>query len=391
MRAVLTNLGSTGDIWPFLALAVELRRAGHEPLMAIPPNFAALARSFDLPFTPVGPEFDLEKIRNVVAAIFAAPDSAEQTRPLLASALESLPQMFRELLEICQDADVIICGTAQPAGRMVHEKIEIPFVSLHTVSFALWSTTSMRKVIAPMINYYRAQAGLRPLRDPIVADAHSPQLALHPISRHVLRRPLDWPAQYQVVGYFFLDNDAGWAPDPALEEFIAAGDPPVVIDFGSMIHGDPEALTDLVLAAIARAGCRAIIQRGWSGLGNRQLPPEVHVIGFAPHNWIFPRAGCIVHHGATGTTGATLRAGVPAVVVPHAYEHPLNALIARELHCAGPAIPYSRLTAERLGSAIATTLASSQYHQAAAALSQKIRAEQGVQTACRLIEQLVDS
>jgi len=369
VRVVLTNLGSTGDIWPFLALAVELRRAGHAPLMAIPPNFAALARSFDLPFTPVGPEFDVEKLRSAVEAIFAAPDSAQQTRPLLATALQSLPQMFRELLDICQDADVIICGTTQPAGRMVHETIDIPFVTVHVVSFALWGTAAMRQAIAPMINYYRAQEGLPPLRDPIVADAHSPQLALHPVSRHVLRRPLDWPAHYQVVGYFFLDNDEGWTPDPALEEFIAAGEPPVVIDFGSMIHEDPEALTDLVLAAIAQAGCRAIIQRGWTGLGNRQLPPEVRVIGFTPHNWIFPRAGCIVHHG----------------------EHPLNAEIARELNCAGPPIPYSRLTAERLGSAIATTLASTQYHQAAAVLSQKIRAEHGVQTACRLIEQLVDS
>lgn len=389
MRAILTNLGSTGDVWPFVALAAELQRAGHEPVLAFSPNFAGLAQQHALPFVPIGPPVDLEQIRDMAAAIVTSSNSAAQTRPLLASALQSLPQMFRELSDLCRDADVIICGTAQPAGRMVHETLGIPFVSVHTVSFAVWGTNPLRQVVAPLINAYRVREGLPPLRDPIVADAHSPQLALHAVSRYVLRPPANWPAHYHITGYFYLDDEQNWQPDPALVEFMDAGEPPVVIGFGSAMHHDPAALTTLVLEAIERAGCRAILQQGWSGLGEREIPSNVHIIGFVPHSWLFPRAACVVHHGATGTTGATFRAGVPGVYVPHAYEHPLNAEVARQLGCAGPAIPYTRLTAERLGTAIAATLAQPAYQQAAAALGERVRAETGVQTARLLIERLV--
>lgn len=389
MRAILTNLGSTGDVWPFIALAAELRRHGHEPILALSPNFAGLAKQHGLAFAPIGQELELEKLRDMAADILTARNSAAQTRPLLISALQAMPDMFRELRDLARDADVMICGTAQPAGRMVHETLGIPFVSIHTVSFAVWGTTALRQSVAPVINAYRVREGLPALRDPIVADAHSPQLAIHAISRYVLRRPADWPSHYHVTGYFYLDDADDWQPPADLVEFFAAGEPPVIIGFGSAMHHDPAALTDLVLEAIRRAGCRAILQQGWSGLGERELPENVHIIGFAPHSWLFPRAACVVHHGATGTTGATFRAGVPGVYVPHAYEHPLNAEVARQLGCAGPAIPYARLTAERLGSAIAATLANPSYRQAAAALGEQVRAEQGVQTARQLIEQLL--
>jgi sterol 3beta-glucosyltransferase len=390
MRAVLTNLGSTGDIWPFLALAVELQRHGHEPILAFSPNFASLAQQHNLPFMPIGEALDLEQLRDTVADILTKPNSAAQTLPLLTSALKPLPQMFSALRDVCRDADVLICGTAQPAGRMVHEAIGIPFVSVHTVSFAVWGTAALRQVVAPLINSYRVREGLKPLRDPIVADAHSPQLAIHAISRYVLRRPTSWPSHYHIVGYFFLDDAEEWQPDPALAEFVTAGDPPVVIGFGSAMHGDPVALTELVFEAIERAGCRAILQQGWSGLGKQQIPPHVHLAGFVPHSWLFPRAGCVVHHGATGTTGATFRAGVPGVYVPHAYEHPLNAEVARELGCAGPAIPYQQLTAERLAAAITTTLSNPRYREAARVLGEQVRAEQGVRAARQLIEALVE-
>jgi sterol 3beta-glucosyltransferase len=390
MRAILTNSGSAGDIWPFLALAVEMQRHGHEPILALAPNFASMAERWNVPFVALGPKIEFEELRDLAAAVLTATTSARQTRPLLARALQALPQIFRDLRDLCRDADVLICGTVQPCGRMVHEVLGIPFVSVHTVSFAVWGTAQMRQAVAPMINFYRQREGLPPLRDPIVADAHSPQMALHAISRYVLRRPPNWPAHYHVTGYFFLDEEE-WEPDPELTEFMASGDPPVVIGFGSAMHHDPAALTELVLDAIQRVGCRAIIQQGWSGLGQRQIPSNVHLAGFVPHSWLFPRAACVVHHGATGTTGATLRAGVPAVFVPHAYEHPLNGEVARELGIAGPPLPYLQLSAERLAAAIADSLANPRYRETAAALSQKVQAEQGVQTARQLIEQLIET
>ena len=387
MRMVLTNLGGTGDIWPFLALAVELRRNKHDPILMLSPNFAPLAKQMNVTFIPIGPEFRFEDFRHMIAGTATAGSFLEQAYPLAVNGLQALPQMFRELVNVCRDADMIIGGAGQPAARMVHETLNIPFVSIHYAGFVVWSMPAVRQAVAPIINVCRMREGLPPLRDPLTADAHSSQLAIYAISRHVMRPPRSWPAHYHVAGYFFLD-DEGWQPDPALIEFLATGERPIAISFGSAMHDDPDVLTDLLLEAIHRVGCRAIIQQGWSGLGKRPTPSNVHITGFTSHNWLFPRTNCVVHHGATGTTAATFRAGVPAVFVPHAFEQPLNAELARELGCAGAAIPYKQITAKRLAAAISTTLSTPRYYEKSTILGQQIREENGVQTALQLIEQL---
>jgi sterol 3beta-glucosyltransferase len=190
-------------------------------------------------------------------------------------------------------------------------------------------------------------------------------------------------------GYFFL-NDETWKPDRALEEFVAAG-PPVVITFGSMTHNDADGLTDLALEAVENAGCRAVMQQGWSGLAQKRLPSSIHIADFIPHDWLFPRASCIVHHGGAGTAASVFRSGVPSVFVPHTFDHPLWAELARGLGCAGPTIPYLELTAKRLGDAIVATLTNDGICRAAAELGEKVRAEQGLRRSRQLVEALVNN
>lgn len=57
-----------------------------------------------------------------------------------------------------------------------------------------------------------------------------------------------------------------------------------------------------------------VVQTGWAGLDARD--DAVLTIGDAPHDWLFPRMAAVVHHMGAGTTGAGLRAGVPAVGLP---------------------------------------------------------------------------
>jgi UDP:flavonoid glycosyltransferase YjiC (YdhE family) len=120
------------------------------------------------------------------------------------------------------------------------------------------------------------------------------------------------------------------------------------------------------------------------------MPPHVQVVDFVQHTWLFTRARCVVHHGGPGTGAAAILAGVPSVIIPHVGDQPLWAELTRDLGCAGFVIPYKQLTAERLGAAIATTLATDLYYRNTAAMGEKIRAEQGVKRARYLIEQLLD-
>jgi UDP:flavonoid glycosyltransferase YjiC (YdhE family) len=97
----------------------------------------------------------------------------------------------------------------------------------------------------------------------------------------------------------------------------------------------------------------------------------------------------VVHHGGAGTTAAALRAGTPAVIVPHTLDQPIWAEFVRALGCAKTVIPFAALDAEKLGRAISETVAEPRYLESARRLGERIRAEEGVKTARELIEQLV--
>ena len=391
MRAVLTNLGSTGDVLPLIALAVELRRHGHLPLLALAPSFGPRVQQYGLPYMPIGPDLNYPELhRKEVTAMMHGADQFDLLSNSLAILRSMLPQVYGELRDVCYEADVLISGHLQMASRMVHELTGIPFVSIHIDHFGAKQQLGARQAIASVINPFRAKYGLPPLDDPIHTDANSPQLAIYAMSRYFRERDVGWPEHYHVTGFFFLHEES-WEPEPSVAEFIESGSAPVVISFSSMTHEDPDAMTELLLRAIRIAGCRAIINRGWSGLARGEMPPEVYAVDFMPHSWLFKRASCVVHHGGAGTTAAALCAGRPAVIIPHMADQPLWAELTRDLGCAGFVIPIRELTAEELGTAIATTLATPQYYRNVALIGKKVRAEQGVVEARGLIERLVDN
>jgi sterol 3beta-glucosyltransferase len=388
MRAVLTNFGTTGDIQPFLALAVEMRRRDHHPVLCTSPYFESRVKSLGLDFIPIGP--DLHRFqREVIKAQLSDAIPIERMRALFAPMAAALPQVFSELREACRNVDVIISGPVQPAARMIHELTGVPFVSVQVAHFGGGGTQAFQQASAAFINQFRAQLKLPPLRHPLTLDANSPQLALYASSRYMNPIPPGWPDHYHMTGYFFLDDES-WRPGPEIIDFLQAGEPPVVITFGSTCYDDTDAMSDLVLEAIAQAGCRALIQNGWSGLGQkRETPANILAAGYVPHHWLFPRSACIVHHGGAGTAAAAFRAAIPGVFVTHAGGQPLRARLACELGCAGPAIPYRHLTAGRLATAIRNTLDSPKYYRVAAELGEKIQAEDGVGKALQLIEALI--
>ncbi len=139
---------------------------------------------------------------------------------------------------------------------------------------------------------------------------------------------------------------------------------------------DPGAMTSLVLEAVARTGQRALISQGWGGLGAREVPDGVLMIGNVPHDWLFSRVSCVVHHGGAGTTAAGIAAGRPTVIVHFFGDQQFwGNMIART--GAGPKpIPSAKLTAEALALAITTALHPSVV-ECAEKLKQSIAQENG--------------
>jgi sterol 3beta-glucosyltransferase len=386
MRTVLTNVGSVGDIRPMLALGVELRRYGHEPIMALAPNFAPAAQQLQLAFVPIGP--DIRQLqRELLIAGVESGDSIERAVPLYAQLAGFLPQMYEQLLDVCATADLLIGGGLQPAARMVYEMTNIPFVSVQLAHFGGAGVAAFQELMAANVNPFRARLGLAPLTNVIYSDANSPQLALYAISRHVLLRPAGWPPHYHMTGYFFLD-DEDWRPDSELVDFLGAGEPPVVVTFSSAVYKDSAAISKLICEAIDRAGCRAIILAGWGELAG-SASDRIYTTGFVPHHYLFPKAACVIHASGAGTAAEVFRSGVPNIFVPHTVEQLIWARLAESGGFSVATIPFQQLTAEHLACSIRAALDNPVYRRKTAELSAKIQVENGVGKARLLIDDLL--
>jgi UDP:flavonoid glycosyltransferase YjiC (YdhE family) len=134
----------------------------------------------------------------------------------------------------------------------------------------------------------------------------------------LLKKPKDWGPEIYVAGFYSLPKDISFEPPADLWSFINAGEPPIYIGFGSIIFDDPQAMMEMILAAVEQAGVRALISRGWARLGTEgcQAADNVFVLGDVPHSWLFEHVSAVIHHGGAGTTAAGLAAGKPTVIVP---------------------------------------------------------------------------
>ena len=392
MRCVLTNFGTTGDLQPFLALATELRRRGHVPLLAFPGCMQERIQQLGFEFAALGPESILvpRELNHILLTDPQASSLYRRAYDLLRPLFDVLPQTIHRLQEICRGADLLISGPAQPAARIVHELTGIIWVSIQFSHFGGTGMPGLRQASADLINPIRQKYGLPAISDPLTHDANSPCLAIYAVSRHLRPRLEHWPPHYQITGFFYLDEDAPF-PDEELRTFIQHGEPPVVVSFGSMGESASSGFMDVILQALAIARCRAVVQKaghGWKSATRRS--DCILMVGYVPHQWIFPRAACIVHHGGAGTAAAVFRAGVPSIFVPHgdAYDQTYWAQLAEDYGCSGPALRRDELDAANLGRAILETCRDSQRRRAAVDLSRKIRREEGVHLAVRLIEEM---
>lgn len=168
---------------------------------------------------------------------------------------------------------------------------------------------------------------------------------LYGVSPNLLPQPSDWPDNVRACGQWTIANPE-WLPPPALEEFLAGGEPPIYIGFGSMAGFNRRRLVEALVTAVA--GRRALFYPGWSSVDMSMLPKNFFIVGETPHHWLFPRTSLAIHHGGAGTTHSAARAGIPSVVIPFAGDQFFWADRLAKLGVAAKAVNGKRLSGSEL-------------------------------------------
>jgi sterol 3beta-glucosyltransferase len=414
MRVLIVAPGSRGDVAPFTGLGTALRAAGHEVTIAGYAMFADLVRGCGLGFRPLPGE-----PRLLEAASWrrrgAGPAGTARLLRLVAAHMRELHAGMLDAAR--QDADVLLlAGISYAGGFHIGVALGLPSMGVAlapvypTRDFAPSTVTGRNlgrignlavgrllvlagaPVLAGPVRELRAELGLPRIgvRDAVMGQMDTAGWrAFHGFSPSVVPRPADWRAGLEVTGYWWPVRPAGWSPPAGLADFLGAGPAPVFAGLGSMTPGDAGRISELIARAARLAGTRVVIQAGRAGLsGPGDLPGESIVIGDVPHDWLFPQMAALVHHAGAGTTGAGLRAGVPAVGVPMIGDQPFWAARLARLGVGPRPIPLRRLTAAALAEAIRDATGRPAYRTRARELAAAIAGEDGAAPVVKAVGRL---
>lgn len=408
MRISIQTLGTRGDVQPYLALTQGLMRRGHELQLAAPAQFADLVQASGVRFAPLPGEFlallDTPEGKAAVAGgqgFSAGFKLLKQVKPMMRRLLDEEWDVARAFRP-----DLIIYHPKSLAAPHIAERLDIPALLASplpgftpTRAFAspllpvdslgplnrlshLLMMRSADLLFGKMLGQWRETAlGLAGRLAKVEAAA-----TLYAYSRHVLPVPQDWDAQRVLVaGYWFLDSGADWQMPAAMAQFLAAGDKPVYVGFGSMPGVDAGKLARTVIEGLALAGKRGLLATGGGALQLTEIPPHVHLIASAPHDRLFAHVSATFHHGGAGTTGAALRAGLPTLTCPFFGDQPFWGRRIAALGAGPKPLDRRSLSAERLAAAL-SAMDEPQMRLRAHALGAKIRQEDGVGRAVDFIE-----
>ena len=424
-RIVLSTFGSFGDVHPYIALALELQRRGHDPVIATSEIYREKMDAIGLELHPVRPELpsidEPDEVQRMVAELMDAKQGPEKL--FRQHMLPHVREMYEDLSAAARGADLLLTHPLPFVGPIVAEKIGLKWASsvlapislasvydppvppqfpaLHQVlkrsrTFSRLLLALAKRMFDPMfepVYQLRAGLGLPPRAGhPVFEGQHSPALVLALFSPLVGPPQPDWPANARATGFCFYDRRdyrGEIIAAPELLKFLDAGPPPLLFTLGSSAIWVAQDFYCESLAAARALGRRAILLIGEER--NRPaapLPEGVAVFDYVPFGEVMPRAAAIVHQGGIGTTAQALRAGRPTLVVPFAFDQQDNAARVARLGTSRT-LPRAKYKAARVAEELKKLLDEPGYAKEAESVGQRVRNEDGIGVACDELERML--
>lgn len=413
-RIVITSWGSHGDVFPYLGLALELKRRGHHPVLAVSANYRALIESVGIAFHAVRPDLDPTD-GEMVARAMDPWQAAAVVKELIMSAIR---ESYSDLSAAAEGADLLVTHPVALAGPLVAQQRRMKWISTvlaplsmfsiheppipphapwfrHTQAWGPWWGRLMRWLARAMtrgwcapVDQLRRELGLPDRGHPMFEGQFSPYASLGLFSPLFGAPQPDWPPHTKVTGFIFYNG-----PEPLsaeLEDFLAAGPAPVVFTLGSLAVHAAGTFYEESIAALKEAGLRGVLLAGADGARRLtpQLPREMLAVAFAPHQLLFPRAAAIVHQGGAGTLAQGMRSGRPTLIVPHANDQPDNAFRVERLGCSRTLLP-KRYRGPRVAAELDVLLNQPSYGDRATVVAEKVHAENGITRAADAMERVL--
>jgi rhamnosyltransferase subunit B len=415
-KIVIATFGSLGDIHPKVALGLELQKRGHQIIFSAMEFYREKCDKLGFEFRPMRPEIDIDD-KSLGKRYM---DKNNGTEYLLKEIMfPNIRPMYQDLLKNVEGADLLISSEFVFVAKSVIEKTNLKWVtaSLQPGSFLSASDPFIPPIAEWLNNFYflgrpffapmyflirrmvkswlgdyrtfRREIGLDENHNPIFDEKFSDDLHLAMFSEVLGKPQPNWKKSVVQTGFCFYDGnqDLGKMPEN-LENFLQAGEPPIVFTLGSAAVMDAGDFYEQSIEAAKLLNKRAVMLYGVFNEPPKGLDADRVGFDYAPYSQLFPRACAVVHQGGVGTTSQVLRAGVPMIVMPYSHDQPDNAFRCQRLGVAEH-IDRNQYNAKSVAEKLRKILSDESYQANATNAKRIIDAENGTKTACDAIEKIM--
>jgi len=417
MKISILTLGTRGDVQPFIALALGLKNKGYSVIICAPKSFKKLIEDYRIEFYPISSDYN---------ELLNSPEGKTLLKYYPFSLIFNFKKVilpfiykgFDEYLDYSKDSDLIIYHPKVLVAPDIAEKYDIPCIIAGTVPMLSRTGEFLNPALKAYINTpkwfnrlsYSINSLLQlPFRG-VVNNWRKSRLGLpgrksfkditkikgrtipimYSCSKYVVEIPKDWNDTTEMTGYWFLDKTSEYQPHRTLEDFLNNPSPPVCFTFSSLPIKNPKKLIEIVAMALKDTGQRGIIVSGFTDLKVNNIPENILLTGPIPYSRLFPRVKIIVHHGGAGTTAEAIRAKRPMIITPYNVDQPFWAKRCFKSGVSTKPIPFRKLNSRNLAVAINQIMENKSYSQKAEELGKKISSENGVESAIKFIEKMID-
>jgi len=409
VRILLTPMGSSGDVFPYLGIGARLQARGHEVIVITMAPFQSACEQLGLGFHPILTQADF-------TAITDHPDLWTLRKGLMVvmrALSQALPACYQALETLYQPGNTVLVGhTLSFATRAFEEKHQAPAVTLQLApcvfrslhqqpmmspgssmshwpmwlkKLTLYAADMLLDYQLREVNHWRRQHGLAPVKRFFQDWIHSPNRVIGLFPEWFGEPQPDWPSQLRLTGFPLFDQVEGATLPDAVNTFLQAGDAPIVFAPGSANRQAAD-FFKAGLAATQQLGLRALLPTQYPEQLPDPLPEHALHVPFAAFSQLLPHCAAIVHHGGIGTCGQAFAAGIPQLIMPMAFDQPDNADRLQRLGV-GDYLAPKHFQASPLAAKLQALLSSAEVAQACQTYQQQIQNSDAIERTCDLIEQ----
>ena len=407
MKVLLVTRGSQGDVFPYLAIAEELVKRGHQITVNLP-------QIFEKTIQPYGLAYVLQDFDDINGMLESAGQKSQSFRPFLEWTRRIIDKQFEQLIPLLERHDILVSTNSEFAVASIAEYCKKPLIRTSyapllpsrnippaTLPFPkpnpivtpgiLWTIMNRMTnfMVRGTVNRNRAAYGLPAIRNfGYHAGEHSYNFMLY--SQHLGSVDPEWPFKWGIGGYCF--NDTFSYDTKAYKEMMAfvkgANTPIIFFTLGSCSAKDGNRFCEALLRVCQRHGYRLIIGSGWAKTGidlqsNEQIYLQKQPV---PHTLIFPHCAGVIHHGGCGTTHSVARACVPQLITPLLIDQPYWAYRTQLLGVGPGSLKIAKASEKEIEHKVCDLVSNPLYKTNALKLGRLIQEENGVKNICDFIE-----